>query len=148
MLQAEAAGLGCLVEIYPREILCIKATSSPSLHPHHNTLARRELPRADWRCCKGNVTECAGCRSESIETRRPWRLGWENNRDGMLASIRLQSRRRTTARDLDRMEFLRRRSMRESVERERGHLHMIPVPWLATATCCTSIGASVATLAI
>jgi hypothetical protein len=36
-------------------------------------------------------------------------------------------------------------SMRECVEREREHPHKIPVPWLEAATCCTSIGASVAT---
>jgi hypothetical protein len=64
-----------------------------------------------------------------------------------MASIRLQSRRWTAARDLDRVGFLRRRGMRERVERERGQAHMIPVPWPDAATSCTSIGASVATLA-
>jgi hypothetical protein len=64
-----------------------------------------------------------------------------------MASIRLQSRRWTAARDLDRVGVLRRRGMRERVERERGHAHMIPVPWPDAATSCTSIGASVATLA-
>jgi hypothetical protein len=62
-----------------------------------------------------------------------------------MASIRLQSRRWTAARDLDRVGALRRRGMRERVERERGHAHMNPVPWPDAATTCTSIGASVAT---
>jgi hypothetical protein len=89
MLHAEGASLGCLTGLAPQEVLCIKATSSPSLHLHPFILAWHGLPRADWRCRKCDVTERAGCCAQSADTHRPWRAGpgallrEGNNRDGI-----------------------------------------------------------------
>jgi hypothetical protein len=68
MLHAEGASLGCLTGLAPQKVLRIKATSSPTLHLHPFILAWHGLPRADWRCRKGDVTERAGdvARNRSI----------------------------------------------------------------------------------